>query len=267
MSASFADRTRELEERRDFLLRSIDDLEREHDAGDLTEADYNLLHRDYSRRAADILKELADVRKPATHLDNAIPTPLERSIARKARALRVSAWVGIVVFAVLSGVFVASIAGVRKGNDGLTGTVEAAEPNTTAAKVEQLIRDGREAMATEPVTAIRKFDEAVALDPSQVEALTYGGWLLRLVARSATDEAQQNELLAGALRRIDKAIEIDPRYPDARAFRGIIRLRDQDDPKAAIEDFAMLDTVTVPDEVAALVGNARVEAEQAAAGK
>jgi hypothetical protein len=29
-----------LEEQRDFLLRSLDDLEREHDAGDIDETDY-----------------------------------------------------------------------------------------------------------------------------------------------------------------------------------------------------------------------------------
>ncbi len=268
MTSSNADRLRELEERRDFLLRSIDDLEREHGAGDLTEADFNLLHRDYSRRAAEVLKELDDVRGPVVAPPtDAPPTPLERAIAKKARILRVFAAFGIVAFAVVAGVFVARIAGVRSGSDSLTGSVNAAEANTTSAQVERLIREGRDRMATDPVTAIQNFDQAVALDPTQVEALTYGGWLLRLVSRSTTDDGQRVELLNGALKRIDRAIELDPGYPDARAFRGIIRLRDQDDPKAAIEDFAVLDTVTVPDEVATLVGNARVEAEQAAAGK
>lgn len=267
MSNANPDRMRELEERRDFLLRSIDDLEREHEAGDLTEADFNLLHRDYSRRAADVLKELEEVRGPVSPSIGIEPTPLDRAIAKKARTLRGFAWVAIVVFAVLSGVFVAKIAGVRSNKDSLTGTVRAAEANTTAAQVQKLIREGREQMAADPVAAIQKFDQAVALDLSQVEALTYGGWLLRLVSQSVTDDGQRAELLRGALKRIDQAIELDPGYADARAFRGIIRLRDQDDPKAAIEDFAILDTVTVPDEVATLVGNARIEAEQAAAAR
>jgi tetratricopeptide (TPR) repeat protein len=261
MSGSL-DKARELQERRDFLLRSIDDLEREHDAGDLTDADFNLLHRDYSRRAADVLKELDSVGVPEPA---EAPSELQVAIARKARLLRVFAWVGIVAFAVLSGFAVASIAGLRTGKDSLTGSVKAAGANTTSAKVEQLVRTGREKMATDPVTAIKSFDEAVALDPTQVEALTYGGWLLRLVSRSATDDSQRAELLKGAIERLDRAIDADPGYADARAFRGIIRFRDLDDPKAALEDFSILDTVTVPDAVAGLVGNARTEAEQAAA--
>ncbi len=258
-----AERLRSLHERRDFLLRSIDDLEREHEAGDLTDADFNLLHRDYSRRAADVLKELDAVGPPEPE-----PlTELQVAIQRKARLLRVFAWVGIVAFAVFSGVAVAKIAGLRTGNDGLTGTVRSAGANTTAAKVEELVRAGRDSMAADPVTAIRSFDEAVALDPTQVEALTYGGWLLRLVSRSASNDTERTELLNGAIERLDRAINTDPGYADARAFRGIIRFRDLNDPKSAIEDFAILDTVTVPDEVAALVGNARVEAEQAAAAQ
>jgi tetratricopeptide (TPR) repeat protein len=257
------EKIRELQERKDFLLRSIDDLEREHEAGDLTDADYNLLHRDYSRRAADVLKELDGVDAPTAQAEP--PTELELAIARKARLLRVFAWAGIAAFAVFSGVAVAKIAGLRTGKDSLTGTVRSAGANTTSAKVEQLIRTGRDKMATDPVTAIRSFDEAVALDPTQVEALTYGGWLLRLVSRSASSDSERTELLNGALERLDRAINADPGYADARAFRGIIRFRDLSNPKAALEDFAILDTVTVPDEVAGLVGNARSEAEQAAA--
>jgi tetratricopeptide (TPR) repeat protein len=258
-----SDKIRELQDRRDFLLRSIDDLEREHAAGDLTQADFDLLHRDYSRRAADVLKELDGVAPPPPPPEEL--TDVERSIARKARLLRVAAWGGIAAFAVASGVFVANIAGIRTGNDSLTGSINAAAPNTSAAKVAQLVKIGREKMTTDPATAIRSFDAAVELDPTQIEALTYGGWLLRLISREAASDADRSSLLDGALERLDRAINTDPGYPDARAFRGIIRFRDLNDPKAAIEDFAILDTVTVPDEVAGLVGNARVEAEQAAA--
>jgi tetratricopeptide (TPR) repeat protein len=257
------EKIRELQDRRDFLLRSIDDLEREYAAGDLTQADFDLLHRDYSRRAADVLKELDGALPPPPPAEE--PTEVERSILRKARLLRVAAWGGIAAFAVASGVAVANIAGIRTGNDSLTGSIRAAAPNRSAAKVDELVKLGRDSMATDPATAIRSFDAAVELDPTQVEALTYGGWLLRLISRETSSEADRASLLDGALERLDRAINVDPGYADARAFRGIIRFRDLNDPKSAVEDFAVLDTVTVPDEVAGLVGNARVEAEQAAA--
>ena len=47
-----------LEEERDFLLRSLDDLEREHDAGDIDETDYEGLRDDYTVRAATVLRSL-----------------------------------------------------------------------------------------------------------------------------------------------------------------------------------------------------------------
>src|SRR5690606_11549803 len=52
-----------LEEERDFLLRSLDDLEREHDAGDVDDADYAELKDDYTARAAAVLRAIDDRRE------------------------------------------------------------------------------------------------------------------------------------------------------------------------------------------------------------
>ena len=48
----------ELEEERAFLLRSLDDLDRERDAGDLDEHDYVKLRDGYTARATAVLREL-----------------------------------------------------------------------------------------------------------------------------------------------------------------------------------------------------------------
>ena len=40
----------------DFLLRSLDDLDAEHDAGDLDDDDYQLLRDGYTARAAEVLR-------------------------------------------------------------------------------------------------------------------------------------------------------------------------------------------------------------------
>ena len=52
------DRLAELEEERRFLLRSLDDLEREHDAGDVDEHDFATLRDGYVARAAAVLREI-----------------------------------------------------------------------------------------------------------------------------------------------------------------------------------------------------------------
>ena len=51
---------RKLEEERDFLLGSLDDLDQEHENGELTDREYETLHDDYTRRAAAVLRALAE---------------------------------------------------------------------------------------------------------------------------------------------------------------------------------------------------------------
>ena len=59
------DRLAELEEERRYLLRSLKDLERERDAGDVDEADYLTLRDGYTVRAAAVLRQIEDGRQCA----------------------------------------------------------------------------------------------------------------------------------------------------------------------------------------------------------
>lgn len=54
------DRLAALEEERDFLLASLEDLENEHEVGDLDDADYRQLKDDYTVRTADALRAIDD---------------------------------------------------------------------------------------------------------------------------------------------------------------------------------------------------------------
>ena len=74
--------------------------------------------------------------------------------------------------------------------------------------------------------AITEFSNAARLDPTNAEPFTYSGWLIRL--QGFPDQA---------LTLLDKAITVDPQYPDARAFKGIILLRDKHDPEGAVAQF------------------------------
>ena len=49
-----------LETERDFLLRSLDDLESERDAGNIDDETYRTLHEDYTARAAVVIRSLRD---------------------------------------------------------------------------------------------------------------------------------------------------------------------------------------------------------------
>src|SRR5690606_14509656 len=85
-----------LEEERDHLLRSLEDLEREFAAGDVDETDYVTLRDDYTARAAAVIRRIEAKRVDAE------PKGPPR------RWGRTLAWVaGVLAFAVLAGVLVA----------------------------------------------------------------------------------------------------------------------------------------------------------------
>src|SRR5207244_2437351 len=54
------ERRRQLEEERDFLMQSLDDLELEHESGGVDEESYAELHDDYTARAAAVIRTLRD---------------------------------------------------------------------------------------------------------------------------------------------------------------------------------------------------------------
>jgi len=68
-------------------------------------------------------------------------------------------------------------------------------------------------------------------NPRDVRAITYKGWLLRNVGV----ESNEPDLAKQGVTYLEQATEIDPRFAEAWLFRGIVYLRDDDDPVKATE--------------------------------
>jgi tetratricopeptide (TPR) repeat protein len=182
-----------LEDERDHLLTSLEDLEREHDAGDLDDADYATLKDDYTARAAEVLRAIEEQRE----LFRAAAAPRDRG-----RTLLVVT--AVLAFAVLAGVLVARGAGIRgagtlTGNDG-TLTEELADCQPLAFQ--------------DPARGVRCYDEILRSSPDNPEALTYRGWAL----------VRDGRIREGT-EAIDRAIELAPDFADARVFRAIVLAR------------------------------------------
>lgn len=182
-----------LEEERDHLLRSLEDLEREFAAGDVDETDYLTLRDDYTARAAAVIRRIE-----AKRIDAEPPAPPRRWG-------RTLAWVvGVLAFAVLAGVLVAQMSGSRRSSETATGDIR--ESSRT------LIADALNAFQQgDTADAIELFTEALDIEPTNVEALTYRAWAK---VREGDD--------AGALADLDRAVELNPDYPDARVFRAVV---------------------------------------------
>lgn len=185
-----------LEDQRDFLLASLEDLERELAAGDVDERDYIALKDDYTARAAAVLRSIEAGRRR-------VPS---RS-GRRPRGRTVAAVAGVLAFSVLAGLLVAQAAGRRDAGDTLTG-------GTRQSITEKLNEAGRRGAGGEVQAAIALYDEVLAVEPEHPEALTYRGWLLTL---SGESEEGLTSLLAAAT--------ADRDYPDVHAFLAIVFLR------------------------------------------
>lgn len=206
----------ELEDERRFLLDSLRDLEREREAGDIDEDDYETLRDDYTARAAEVIRALEadDARPSRGPTRRRPPTAGKRQVSR-----RIVAGLLLLGMLAVAGGSVFVLAPDRQPGEPLTGSL----PETAAdrlALAHQLEAQG------EAVEAIKLYDAVLREDPGNVEALTYRGWLLKLAG--LTDRAQTS---------LDKAVSVDPGYPDARFFRGMLLYQDRKDAAAAIPEF------------------------------
>jgi hypothetical protein len=77
-----------LEEERDFLLRSLEDLEREYAAGDVDDSDFEELKDDYTARAAAVIRAIEDRTEAVKSLRP------QRNWQRTALGLVLVAWPG-----------------------------------------------------------------------------------------------------------------------------------------------------------------------------
>lgn len=220
-----------LEEQRDFLLKSLADLDREHDAGDLDDHDFTQLRDDYTARAAEVLRAIGD------HRGALAATRRPRSRGRMLAIIG-----GVAVFAVLVGVAVAASVGARKPGGTSSGGITVAE--TTSQRAQACIPK----INTEPpATSIACFRKVLDDDAENPVALTWLAWDISLAAGQAppatdtTGGADDNgaTLRAAAGRFLDRAVAADPAYSYARAFRAVVAYRSGDaaDAKKYLADF------------------------------
>lgn len=224
------DETREqLERERDFLLRSLDDLERERDKGTIDDDSYERLHADYTARAAAVLRTLRD------GVDSR-PTAPPRS--RRHRVLTI---LGIVGFAVILGVVLAAALGARLPGETSSGNTGSAQEKTVTVKErrERLQRavdanpndlGSRLLLAQfleadgDLTGALQEYADVLKIDANNSEAEAQSGRILYITAQAAAKAAPDSaaELVGQSLARFNHAIELDPGNVNARYFRAIV---------------------------------------------
>ncbi len=245
-----------MSEERDFLLASLNDLELEYAAGDLDVDDYQQLKNDYTVRAADLIREIEGIGKATSKNSGSKASVGPSAAGSKDTAMGgnsfgrlVGTAVGLLIFAVGAGWLLAQAVGERGASDGLTGALPES-PREKVLTCQQLMSTG------ELRDSLVCFDEVLAEDPQNVEALTYKGWFLILAsgsAQQAGDEEAFAEFVALGERSLADAVAVDPSFPDARAFRAVVFSRLGREEEACME-LSTLDDLNPAPMITQLVG-------------
>ncbi len=233
-----------LEEERDFLLRSLDDLDREYVSGELTDREFGTLRDDYTRRVAAVVRSLAETE------------PGEVPAATSGRFWQ---WfVVLVSVGVLTGFALAQFSGLRAPGETISGEVDrsprsrlsnaeqlffAEELEAARAAIEEILRDSPDfsgalvlsaqmhERAGDPLPAIRQLDQVLQQSPEHVDALTLRGWILVRI----NDQDLQEE----GIRNLDNAVSQHPDSFDPYVFRGFVARELQGDLDLAIRMYEL----------------------------
>lgn len=235
------DRLAALEDERRFLLRSLTDLEREHDAGDVDDIDYRTLRDGYTVRAATVLRQIEEGH-------GQLPTKPPR---RWSRIVAVTA--AVLVGSIAVGVVLAGAWGERSSGQEMTGLTPGDESRI-------LLTNARDAMsAGDFQLANSLFGRVVQMERDRgrenAEAIAYFGWTLALLTRQNPDQPDAEQRLDAARLALSQAIEIEPDYADPQCFLAIVEFQFRDDPAAALPHVEACEASNPPGDVASLVAN------------
>jgi tetratricopeptide (TPR) repeat protein len=218
---------------REFLLKSLDDLEQERADGNIDDDTYKLLHDDYTARAAAALRE------------ETVPEP-----PRASRRMRMATIGGIIVFALVAAFGLSQAVGQRRPGQTATGNSQVGDPCKNVANTyDATIACARSLVQNQNGTqAIEEFFAAAKLDPKQPEPPAYIGWLSALESAQTQDKNLRATLLRLAHTSIDRAIADDPTYPDAYVFKGLVLDRFDGKPQQAVPLFQKYLTLAPQDD-------------------
>jgi len=240
------DRRLELEEEKSALYRALRELEFDHDAGHLSDPDYQNLRERYESRAGALITEL-DLIPGGPEMAPALPQPrptgpqAERASWTRHPATFAAGAVALVIFGVIIGVNAGRFTERDETSTppGARIPVPGSPPSPVGppmARLEpgkpippemlagmlqaarQSLFEGRYSEAIAAYQAVLKRDER------NVDAMTHLGLIVAVGGHADS-----------ALETFDKAIKIDPKYPPAYLYRGQVLYEQKQDYAGAVK--------------------------------
>ena len=179
-------------ERKEFLLKSLQELDQELESGNLSSDDHDMLVRRYTRELAGIAES-----------EKATSSGQQPKKRYRTKALLWS--LGVVLLGVVAGITVSQTSGDRSEDESITGSIRKSV-NTQISEAQMLLGN-RDRWGE----AIEIFDQVLEVQPSNVEAMTYRSWLNY---QSGADADIQ-------IAAWEEVLVLEPSYPDALVFISI----------------------------------------------
>jgi tetratricopeptide (TPR) repeat protein len=218
-----------LNDQREFLLRSIDDAERELLAGDLSQDDYDVLLLRDQKRLVEVEAELAALGPLPEDETKTVP-----SEATARRRLGTGRKLGIIVacLLIITGLVILVNHAV---NPSLPG--QAVSGSITESKVALIEQELADAVSLnnngEGVQALQLYDRVLSQDPADPNALAASGWL----EWNYGEAGRSTTAMQAGRRAEEKAIKLAPNYFAGHLFLGLILLNQDHNVTGAIGEF------------------------------
>ena len=179
-------------EQKEFLLKSLHELDQEFENGNLSLDDHEMLVRRYTR-------ELANVTEAKKVVDSG-------SEPKKGYRTKALVWsLGIVLLGAAAGITISQTSGARSSGESITGSIRKSVSSQISEA--QMLLGNRDRWGE----AIEIFDDVLETQPSNVEALTYRAWL----------NYQSGGEVSTQIKAWEEVLFIEPGYSDALVFLSI----------------------------------------------
>ncbi len=222
-----------LQDQRQFLRRSLEDARREHEAGDLTDEDYEVLRRRDEARLAGVEESIAErgeQPRPPGAVTAAAPG---RGVRRRLWSARRRWWFVVTAVALVAAgalLLVHSLTAPLLPGQSVTGGIDLNAAQRIAQQLSQaktLVRTGH------PTEALRVYGQVLTEDPREPVALAEWGWLDWQAASKIRDAT----VAAEGASALEDAVTIDKRLFAAQYYLATVLLQ-EGAPKKAVAHFA-----------------------------
>jgi hypothetical protein len=242
-----------LTDQREFLLRSLEDARREHEAGDLSDEDHGVLVARDSARLAEVEAELATLGPAVAPVAPAAAEATERAesegtaggndtpggdgtpeaaVTRAPMALwRKVAIVACCLLIVIGAVSLLThfLHSAQPGQP-LSGSIS----QSAQQQIEQQLDEALQANNRGDVgTALNLYDQVLSEDPSDPNALAYAGYLQWNIG----SKSHVSNLVKIGRAEIEKAVHISPSNPEGHLFYGLVLANQDHNDAGAVEQF------------------------------